>query len=923
MIRLVVGSFVLFLLLTGSVLGQTFDTVINLPGDVLPPFIGSNTQVNLFDGELNSSQVFEVGSRDEVVTNAELNVFGGQVVSSVVALDGTRVNVSGGTLRESLYIHDGSTASISGGNIATGSFEFFLVGLGNEPGAGADVTLSGGAFTDRISVFEDNSIKLIGAEFEVDGMPVVGLGAPGDTAALDVAPGALLSGVFADGTPFAFNGGNFADGTLSLEVASLPLIGPATISTSTDLVPLGIRQGQTLNVDGVGVVANFNAGRGSVVNVIDGVVGRNLEAVGATVNILGGIVQSDFTAPRDSTVNFSGGSVGRFRAGSGTVVNFSGTARADAEFVLGDGSTAEVSGGRVGRDFITESGSDVTFVGGEFRLNGELISGLEQPGNTVVVPLTADDVLTGTLADGTPFGQTGEQFTLRAANVPAVGPSMITASVDAVPPTLRNGQTLLVDDGGVVPDDVIAGFGTIVNVEPGGTIERSFHVLGGEMNISGGTISSELFADHRSRINITGGELGRHASGAYFRNSMVTVAGGSVGGRTVFEDGTILLVTGGSIGDDSRLRGGSQAIIRGGQFSDFLIEGEGTTARFVSANLERGRFRARDRSKLFVEGGEYGFTSFTVSNGSTLEVAGGATVSSIWAGDNRSMETSTIDIYDATIDRAQAGNFGVINLHSGDIDFVEIEGGVFNMHSGTVGTLSLDFGEFNLEDGTVGSPVRLSAASVFNMHGGRLESSVELRGGSRFGPGAIANISGGVIAGELSVQGGYDTQEVANVSGGIIQMGASLMNDAVLNFSGGKIEQRLHVDEESIINMSGGVLDLDEGFASVFGTLNLFGTQFFIGDVDITDTLMSGEKLIVDDRNVVLSGVLADGSPFRFGLSAPNVGRVRPLFIPPRALVTITLVPEPTTQVLMLLVGAIFVSGSRRDAYLRSRRERC
>lgn len=904
MIRLVAGSFALFFLLSGSVLGQTFDTVINLPGDVLPSFVGSNTQVNLFDGELNSGQVFEIGSRDEVVTNAELNVFGGQVVSSVVALDGTRVNVSGGTLRESLYIHDGSTASISGGNIATGSFEFFLVGLGNEPGAGADVTLSGGAFTDRISVFEENSIKLIGAEFEVDGVPIDGLDNLGDTAALDLAPGTLLSGVFADGTPFAFNGGNFADGTLSLEVASLPLIGPATISTSTDFVPLGIRQGQTLNVDGVGVVANFNAGRGSVVNVIDGVVGRNLEAVGATVNILGGIVQSDFNAPRDATVNFSGGSVGRFRAGSGTVVNFSGTARADAEFVLGDGSTAEVSGGRVGRDFITESGSDVTFVGGEFRLNGELISGLEQPGNTVVVPLTADDVLTGTLADGTPFGQTGEQFTLRAANVPPIGPSLITASVDAVPSTLRNGQTLLVDDGGVVPDEVVAGFGTVVNVEPGGSIEPSFHILGGEMNVSGGTISSGFFADHRSRINMTGGELGGHFSGAIFRNSAVTISGGAIGGRAVFEDGTALLITGGSIGDDTQLRGGSQAIIRGGQFRDFFIVGEGTTARFVSANLERGRFRARDRSKLFVEGGEYGFTSFTVSNGSTLEVAGDASINSVWAGDNRSMETSTIDIRDATIGRAQAGNFGVINLHSGDIGFIEIEGGVVNMHGGFVGRVAARFGEFNLDEGVVGDWVGVSSSSVFNMRGGRVESAVGVSGDNgRFGPGGIANISGGVIGGELLVLGSNTNRVVANVSGGVIQTGVTMIREAVLNFSGGKIEHSLQVSEESILNMSGGVLDLDEDLAQVRGTLNLFGSQFLIDDVDITQMLSSGERLIVDERNIVLSGTLADGSPFEFGVGAANLGPgVRTNLFDPLQ-ISFTLVPEPTTLLLTWLIA--------------------
>ena len=105
------------------------------------------------------------------------------------------------------------------------------------------------------------------------------------------------------------------------------------MTASTDPVPLGIRQGQTLIVDAARVVRNsFNAGMGSTVIVQRrGTVGDNLEAVGAEVTITGGSVGPNFDAFAGSRVTISGGTVG-------------------VEFRVFDGGQVTIIGGTVGNN---------------------------------------------------------------------------------------------------------------------------------------------------------------------------------------------------------------------------------------------------------------------------------------------------------------------------------------------------------------------------------------------------------------------------------------------------------------------------------------------------------------------------------------------------------------------------------------------
>ncbi|MEZ6189720.1 MAG: PEP-CTERM sorting domain-containing protein [Phycisphaerales bacterium] len=79
--------------------------------------------------------------------------------------------------------------------------------------------------------------------------------------------------------------------------------------------------------------------------------------------------------------------------------------------------------------------------------------------------------------------------------------------------------------------------------------------------------------------------------------------------------------------------------------------------------------------------------------------------------------------------------------------------------------------------------------------------------------------------------------------------------------------------------------------------LNLFGTSFFIDGNDITSQLAPGESKTLSVRDVILSGTLADETPFDFDMTTvPDIQRG---YFDPDAVITITLVPEPATMFLL------------------------
>lgn len=505
---------------------SNFSTVINVPPDLVSEDTRfPDTQLNIFDGaEINAE--LEVGGR--FVSNAEVNIYGG-VLGWLQIHRGARGNLLGGSIRDRTRVFD--TMRIAGGTFGT-----------LETKLGSLTTIAGG-------------------DFRIDGIPVDGLDAVGSVAQIDIPENGLLTGTLADGVPFAVTTTRFDDsiapGSLTLEAVELPPVVPGVIVASTDRVPLGIRSGQTLRVDDGGIVSNnFNAGIGSRVQVEPGgSVGYNFEATGAEVtvsggeirrirafrgskvNISGGEIRSGIEAFEDSVIHVTGGYVDDFDT-RGSTVHISGgqfgigSSASEASileitggsfkygFILRSGSKASVAGGDLGRFtrvvddstleltggalgefFQTSTESTVQISGGDFRLNGSPIDELAQVGASQQVDIPDGVVLSGILADGTPFGFFARDrfdaiadgsLTLRTVSLPAIGPSLITASTDFVPQGIRDGQTLVIDDGSTMPGNFSAGFGSTVRIEEGGSIGRNLEATGAEVFVAGGTVDRDF-----------------------------------------------------------------------------------------------------------------------------------------------------------------------------------------------------------------------------------------------------------------------------------------------------------------------------------------------------------------------------------------------------------------------------------------------
>ncbi len=357
------------------------------------------------DGSTVNIESGIVGRYFNALYGSTVNIDGGAIGDAFNARDGSTVNISGGTFGRGFSAKSNSTVNITGGNF--GSF-----------GANdATVNISGGTVGDSFNSQPSATVGFAGVDFAIDGVPLTGLDNVGDQLSLNLAQGHLLTGTFTDGTPFAFTSAEsdyIANDSLTLIRSAEPAPGPAFIDVPGDAAPWGVHAGQTLNVSDGGTVGdNFNAGNGSVVVISGGTVGENLEAVGAEVNISGGVVGAEFDAFYDSTVNISGGNVGyHFQA------------RKD--------STVNLRGGSVG-DHFEIAGATLNVLGTDFLINGAPIAGMDNVGDTLPVNLGLGQLLSGTLADGTPFAFMPEDGDLTGFNAmtlirsvePAPGPAVI------------------------------------------------------------------------------------------------------------------------------------------------------------------------------------------------------------------------------------------------------------------------------------------------------------------------------------------------------------------------------------------------------------------------------------------------------------------------------------------------------------------
>jgi hypothetical protein len=501
--------------------------------------VGESLSANSEQSSKPSLVQFQGGVVDSLFAigaGGRVEMEGGDVVDKVV-VNGGHMEIRSGTVQNADSLAGYSTPNLvgsrgvleqSGGQIRAG----VDVRGQNQGTEGAVFEVFGGVFGRRNRSTAGSSVRLQGAEFRLNGLPVSGpINPTGDY---------VLMGTLADGTVMILSSATddmFAAGTLEIVASPIPAA-PIIINSPDAPAPRGLRAGQTLNLgEGVAIGYHFTAVEATL-NMNGGSIGYGMELLGSQANLNGGTVGDGLFVHPGSTVNIAGGAVGdeaQIQAGAGVNLsagrlgNFA-QFEAGSNFVMLGGATgtstrvrgdAVISGGVVGRGLNMQIGSSLELRGGEFRLNGVPVSGS--------TTFSSGDLLTGVLSDGTPvlFNSADilRTFIITETPIPDAPLTTIVSPALPTPRGLRAGQSLVLQPGAATVDD--------------------FTSVGANLRLDGGQVGARLEA-YDSRLDLRNGTIG--SSTVLLGDTTLTVRGGSVGDNLGIGSGATFSQTGGSVG---------------------------------------------------------------------------------------------------------------------------------------------------------------------------------------------------------------------------------------------------------------------------------------------------------------------------------------------------------------------------------------
>ena len=265
-----------------------------------------------------------------------------------------------------------------------------------------------------------------------------------------------------------------------------------------------------------------------------------------------------------------------------------------------------------------------------------------------------------------------------------------------------------------------------------------------------------------------------------------------------------------------------------------------------------------------MEGGSVG-ANFEAMSGSIVNVSGGA------IGDDFTAINSTVNFSSGTIGGFfRALQDSTVNITGGDPGALVVgSDSVANINSGIDGVFltAAGGGVININAGKTDGVISIFDGGVMNVNGGEIE------GGPVVNPGGQINLNDGTM------------ESVTLISGFFVM-------------NGGTITGSVGANRGSVILRGGTV----EGGLGIGRALTIEGTEFYLDGVMID--LEPGVRTVIPDRDVVLSGLLADGTPFDVDLFETREGGRDS--ISPVATLTLTLVvPEPSTAALLSLFAAM------------------
>lgn len=811
---------------------DNFATVINVPEDAAPGGIGSDTQVNVYDGGY-LPQHFSAGNyifdADDPTTwshtNMEVNIYGGGVGYSSEAgsdstfnlidgslgayfhaLEGSTVNVFAGVIGKDFVARAGSAVNISGGSIGrkfiAGSNSSVLIsggtfGPGFVAAPGSRVTISGGTYWRDFSA-SGPDVRLVAGDFNLNGTPIV------DHQEVTVSATDVLSGTFAGGEHFVFSGQqNDRLANIRIEQTTLPEINTSPITLNSPSTERGLRPGQIIVVESGGELPDDFIALGSRVdlraggklhhtelsaselNLYDGTVeGSVIAFAGSDVNVHSGTVTQYLTAFSGSTADMRGGRIERVYAGTGSNVRVSGGLIRQGLFA--SGGKVEITGGVVDDEFQVSDGGHVIISGGQ-------IPGLAAQGDGTMVEITTGSFSAG-ISDGATAHISGADTNLFSVGGRDAGDIHITGDA-RVSQLITNGGTTTIS-GGRVDDYFHASRGTI-NVS-GGSV-RGFASNGSTVNISAGGLSASYEeATTNSEINITGGGLGflfKLGDGTVVNNSA-----GYLGTNIDAQKGSTVNVSGGSLGRQFEARNGSFVNLSGGRVGSYFKGHEGSTVNIYGSEFKlNGAPLSTDTTISLADAA---LLTGTFEDGSPLIFSTelGDTLSEIHL---KHRPVPAVDPQSQLVNSAAAPNGvrageTVTVVENGDLGATfTMTGGTLNIIGGVAGSeLKMTSSVVNLSAGQIGRSFSALHGSILNMTGGQLDQYGSAHAGS------VVNVSGGTVEKDFRAYAG----STVNVSGGLVKSSFDALSGSTLNVSGGTVEHLLVVESEGRLNLSGGTL---------------------------------------------------------------------------------------------------------------------
>ncbi len=332
-----------------------------------------------------------------------------------------------------------------------------------------------------------------------------------------------------------------------------------------------------------------------------------------------------------------------------------------------------------------------------------------------------------------------------------------------------------------------------------------------------------------------------------------------------------------SVADDSQVN-----LFPGGTIGDGFNAGRTDAANLnVEVNLFGGAigrdFTANQGAVVNVMGGSIGLNSRALP-GSKVNIAGHAIVS-------LRASTSSVEVSDG----ANANGLLVLDRSS-----------TLLISGGTTSAIVVSFrSDVHISGGTVDIPFddfSISRNSSLLVSGGMVKTPIWVEEGSSF------TMTGGVV-GEAYILDSHGT-----VTGGQIETLSTA--GSTISIMGRAIQNLV---SRGPVQIYGGAIT-DQIDARPGCHLNFHGRQFALDGVDVTNQLIHGQPLTISERNVTLSGRYRDGTTFEIPLTASSEGSgIRNRFFP-GASVSLHLVPEPCSHLLLLAGSVVGFSWHRRRA---------